>query len=1432
MTLLRRWLKFCAITGAAIALFLIAVLSALWFWSNSPQSLALSLTQIAQWLPANQKLETREVTGTLRTGGRIGWLRWQSPELRIEVQQLAVQWNLAQLFKSQVQITQLHANLVQITPHSSTANTTVSTEESTPLQDLKLPLHLDIPLQIETLQILQTSNATTTPNQPRFEAKAINGHYQYNQVAHSFKLHQLQTNQAKVQFDVQLQDTAPINVEANLVAQINAPIEHSQTPQLHATIKVLGTLAGAEARLNVSAQITPEVQILSTDNVVTHQKTAKLHPKPQSSPPHLELQASVLPWSIQPLEFAALQFESINLAQFIPDAPQTLLSATLSTQPIQSIQSTQQVDSAQDETTGLQIELNLKNQAAGTWDTGRLPLDKLHAKMDWIGQKWHLTESLLHINNSQIALQGWWQAAAEMPTQAADFKHQTNASKAHPSDAPDSSFAAWEINAQLHQFSPSLIHPQFKIAPINGTIFAANRAETILFNTALKTALRGSDKIAQHLSAPLKRAPFELEIRELSTQGKWHNNCLELSQLRLQTNDGLLEGQSSFDVVARLVKAQLSLKLPGLRASYKGFIAPLEGAGNLNIDITNAAKTQQALQKWGQAVPELAAIFQAYQAAGSLQLDAQWQGGFEKISTAIAPPKASPAPVANSTKAKDMVLKAELKSTEFTFSSAQQRLFAMHDLTLNLNGALAKLDMALKGKIDADNNQLQIEAQLQGGLNQKHEWFATIASLKAQLTPQKTTSSWLVNSEKPWQLSLKNSLKNPQKLQINASAGQLWVQRAGNNNNNNEKASVSWEPLQFSQMQSGNQTAYRLQSKGQLQGLPMAWLPLLGADGASAESADAAPAFKITGDLIFDGEWDIAADETLRTHLKFARRSGDLQLKTSVPSTIGALKTNRNALKNQPSAASPFNQITLAGIEQAQIELSANNQQLKANLNWNSLHAGNITAELKTALERNEKGWYWSPQTPVTGSIQAHLPRMESWSMFAPPGWRIQGAVTLAAQLAGSAQAPRWHGNLSADNLSLRSSVEGFDLRNGTLRALLQGERLELQEFTLYGATGKHTRISGQAGNRSSANASDGGSVTMTGEINWASPLTPALSSSQPANDGSNLNARQLRINLQTQAKFLRLLNRADRQVTLSGTLQTQFQEEKITVDGSLKIDRAAILLADETAPSLGADVIVHRLAKNKTSPPDEAAATPSPFLPKIRVDLNLGDDFAIQGLGLTTRLEGTIDIRNSGAKPQELRVTGEIRTANGQYRAYGQKLNIESGIARFTGAYNNPALDILAVRPNLAVRAGVKINGTALSPKISLFSDPEMPDEEKLSWVIFGRSSGSGGAEAMLLQQAALSLLKSDGQSPTEKIANTLGLDEIGFKSGESESESNAITVGKRLSRKLYVTYQHSLAGALGTFYIFYDISRRLTLRGQAGLQSGIDLIFTQPYE
>ncbi|MEZ5703215.1 MAG: translocation/assembly module TamB domain-containing protein [Burkholderiaceae bacterium] len=241
---------------------------------------------------------------------------------------------------------------------------------------------------------------------------------------------------------------------------------------------------------------------------------------------------------------------------------------------------------------------------------------------------------------------------------------------------------------------------------------------------------------------------------------------------------------------------------------------------------------------------------------------------------------------------------------------------------------------------------------------------------------------------------------------------------------------------------------------------------------------------------------------------------------------------------------------------------------------------------------------------------------------------------------------------------------------------------------------------------------------------------------------------------------------------------------------------------------------------------------------PDVQVTLDLGRQFQVRGQGIDTRLEGELTVRATPSLPVP-RATGEVRTVSGTYKAYGQQLNIETGVLRFTGPYDDPALDILAVRKlpeNTDQRVGVQIKGNAQAPRVSLYSEPALTDGEALAWLVLGRPASAAGAQAFVLQQAARQLLARGGTADEGTMAKTLGVDEVGFAdaggNADGTATQTALTVGKRLSDRLYLTYEQSLSGAMSTVSILYDLSRSLTLRARAGTENAIDLIFTHRYE
>ena len=186
------------------------------------------------------------------------------------------------------------------------------------------------------------------------------------------------------------------------------------------------------------------------------------------------------------------------------------------------------------------------------------------------------------------------------------------------------------------------------------------------------------------------------------------------------------------------------------------------------------------------------------------------------------------------------------------------------------------------------------------------------------------------------------------------------------------------------------------------------------------------------------------------------------------------------------------------------------------------------------------------------------------------------------------------------------------------------------------------------------------------------------------------------------------------------------------------------------------------------------------------------------------------------------------MRTEEGTYVGYGQKLEIDRGIVAFSGPAENPRLDILALRPNLDVQVGVAITGTALAPRIRLFSDPEMSDTDKLSWLVLGRApDGLGRADLTLLQTAAMALVSGEGEGRTDALLRNIGLDTLSVRQSDGDVRETVITLGKQLSRRWYVGYERGVNSTVGTWQLIYRVAQRFTLRAQSGSENALDLIW-----
>lgn len=437
--------------------------------------------------------------------------------------------------------------------------------------------------------------------------------------------------------------------------------------------------------------------------------------------------------------------------------------------------------------------------------------------------------------------------------------------------------------------------------------------------------------------------------------------------------------------------------------------------------------------------------------------------------------------------------------------------------------------------------------------------------------------------------------------------------------------------------------------------------------------------------------------------------------------------------------------------------------------------------------------------SPLKLTANANLASL-SWvsPLLGQPGLEVDGALRLAVNGTGTVGAPTLNGSIEGDGLAVRWPDQGVRLRNGQLRAQLAGDQLQLQRLTLEGNSGR---------------------ATADGFVRFA--------------------GGEATMNLKLVADKLEALSRPDRTVVLSGQASVVRDAHQFRVEGAFKADRALVELAPQDRPTISDDVIV--LGRGTAAAPaKKEAAVP------LTIDLtaDLGDDFHLRGMGADAYLAGSVHVLKVGDRPP--RINGTVRTANGTYAAYGQRLAIERGVITFSGPYDNPSLDILAVRKRpdgeqlseTNVEAGVQVRGTALSPTAKLVSTPNVSDSDKLSWLVLGHGmEATTGNEADVLSAAAGALLGGKGGTGgiTSKLANSLGVDELGVRQGAGQAsglENTVVTVGKRISSRLYLSFEQGAATASSVVRVRYKINPRITLQLQTGTNTALDVLYSWAFD
>lgn len=489
------------------------------------------------------------------------------------------------------------------------------------------------------------------------------------------------------------------------------------------------------------------------------------------------------------------------------------------------------------------------------------------------------------------------------------------------------------------------------------------------------------------------------------------------------------------------------------------------------------------------------------------------------------------------------------------------------------------------------------------------------------------------------------------------------------------------------------------------------------------------------------------------------------------------------------SFAGPARETSL-GLSALSLRADLAGSQVKVGAEVDAKRIGSANANGTIVLQNSNGMLTMTPESTISGNVSGLIPRLQSIASLAGPRIALDGSVAINLNAKGKLGEPIVSGTVNGDKLALTLFDQGVRLRDGRARIVLDNNVAELREMVFRGGDG---------------------TLRASGRI----PL-----------DRSNPD-----LSIAIVAEQLQLLASPSGTMTVSGKATAVNIEDKLRVTGKFIVDQALFSLPEKSAPKLSDDVVIIRDSKSQQAKVALPGETPAgPFTPYVNVELDLGKNFRFVGSGADLRLAGTLEVQSAPGETPE--VLGTVRIVEGTYEAFGAKLAIERGILNFQGEATNPNVNILAMRRGQEVAAGVNVTGTIQDPRVQLVSEPNVSEEEKLSWLIFGRSGGgneAGQAQAAA-RGAALGLLNNFGG---ERIADRFGLDELSIGTSEYGLENRqVVNLGKEITDRLYVGYEQSLAGAESVLRLTYQLTSSWSVVLRGGSISSLDLFFSRRFD
>ncbi|WP_157496887.1 translocation/assembly module TamB domain-containing protein [Hahella ganghwensis] len=404
----------------------------------------------------------------------------------------------------------------------------------------------------------------------------------------------------------------------------------------------------------------------------------------------------------------------------------------------------------------------------------------------------------------------------------------------------------------------------------------------------------------------------------------------------------------------------------------------------------------------------------------------------------------------------------------------------------------------------------------------------------------------------------------------------------------------------------------------------------------------------------------------------------------------------------------------------------------------------------------------------------------------------IRGRTNIDLKMSGRLSAPELYGSVSVREGFYENQLTQTTMDDIGMELAFRGNEFEI--------------IQG------SASDTLGGHLYATGYSRW--------------NDGNHG-----KVDLKVTADKMSLLRRDDMEGAVSGELMATGDLQNILVSGNIEVSPFQLLLdliPNSDIPEL--EVTVRRQEELSGTTMDSEIP-----IPDVTLDITLRVDQQgfIRGRGLDAELQG--EVRVTG--PLEAsNYKGEFSVVRGTFELFGKRFNLSNGNVIFA----NESIAMLVEGRHVAsdLEYIATLSGTLEELNISLRTIPDLPEDEALSRLLFGKSiQNISPLQAARLAAAVQTLRGEGGFDPIAATRDVLGVDTLTIDSQETENGESgvAVGVGKYVTEKVYVELERTPEPSQpwkGSVEI--ELTPKLNLETTTGGKSGfggVELLWKHDY-